>query len=121
MPWAKKPLIRKVCGCCGKEVWIKRAKGKRFRYCSNACKWKAKEQQIPHNKLTIHKRVFVACSSVFCQRGKFLTPFWAKKKRKDHFCCRACHMYYKSKQYQLDLLTLQERKQEDTKRSIWRL
>jgi hypothetical protein len=120
MPFAKKPKIRKVCGTCCKEVWLKPCKAKKFIFCSNKCKWTAKKFKIPHNKLPRQKRTFVKCTSIFCNRGKFLTPFQLKR-RKQHFCGYVCYHYFRSKKYKLDIDMMAQRQQQDIKRSIWRI
>jgi hypothetical protein len=117
MPFPKKPPVQRKCSFCGKIVLVKNKRAAKFKFCSNECKNKVKEQQLPHNKIP---PTFIKCTSVFCNKGKFYKP-WQLKKGKNKFCSNACFRYYISKQYKLDLVTLQERKQVDVKHNIWRL
>jgi hypothetical protein len=120
MPFPKKAKVRKVCGQCCKEVWVKPRRARKFKFCSNECKWEHKKSIIPHNKLPIQRRTFIKCTSVFCNRGKYLTPFLLKK-RKQHFCSKACYHYYRSKKYKLDIEAYKAKQQQDVKRNIWKL
>lgn len=121
MPWLAKPPITKYCRLCSKEVTKKRSKfNKKFKYCSNACKWLAKKKQVPHNKIKEENKIYIKCAVEFCNKVKYLTPFWFHK-RKVHFCSVKCHHYYVAKKYKLDLKTLQEKREEVSKRNIWKI
>ncbi len=117
MPFPKKPSVEKKCSYCGKVVLVKIRRAKKFKFCSNKCKYEVKKQATSKR---IIKPIPVKCSSIFCNKGKYLKP-WQIKRRKNHFCSVGCFRYYISAQYKLDVAALQVKKVEEVKRNIWKL
>ena len=120
MPWPAKPLIRKVCNYCFKEKWMKRAKARGFKYCSNKCKCEAKKNYTSKKRIDISQKHARTCSSFFCNRVRYYTDS-ALKRGRGHFCSRKCYYYSMTKQYKLDIKKTQEIKNDNRTRSIWKL
>jgi len=45
--WKKKPLRQRKCPYCGKLVLINGRRARKFRFCSNECKWEVTRQRTP--------------------------------------------------------------------------
>lgn len=117
MPIPKKPKIRKVCGECTKEIWVRPGRLHKTKYCSNECKYAAKKKQVPKNK---KQPIFKKCANKFCNKGRNLKK-WEYDRGKYKYCSRACYHYCRSNQYRLDTERISQEQVSQTKRNIWKL
>ncbi len=119
MPFPKKDKIRKMCGNCFQDYWVRPWKAKRgTKFCSKKCKSEF------HSKGRKHwyrqQQLWKKCENPFCKSGTW-TLKWERDRGMYKYCSRTCVLYCKSHQFKLDFKQLQEKKQDDMRRNIWRL
>lgn len=89
------PRFEVTCSVCNKKVQIREKLLKSFKYCSNTCKSKAKESQIPWNK-NKGGRIHKVCENIFCKK-----PFKViKSLDRMMYCSSACWYYVRTHEYE---------------------
>ena len=117
MPFPYKGKIEVVCEECGKHVKRYPYLVKKFRFCSQKCKYS-------HIRRTMLRKRFyqrvgniaLTCQNAFCQKVFSVRP-WEKSRK---YCCKKCNYYAKSPEYK-QRLEDQKIIQESLHKSIWRL
>lgn len=118
MPIPAKNKIKCRCQGCKTEVFLRPHRVKKFKYCSNQCKWNAKKKRIPYNKIPLERRSFTKCNNPFCQKGRYLLPSDVRLHRYK-YCSITCRNYVKSQQFILDTEIFKEKQVKEIKRNIW--
>jgi hypothetical protein len=103
---------------CQNIKYLPPSKAKTFLYCSNECKWEAKKDQIPVNKIPEYKKIELKCLNVFCQK-KFYKILPSHLKRKRQYCSNQCKMYIRTDEYKIRLDVHLKIDAEKARRSIW--
>lgn len=112
------PKITCACLECGDKYDLPPFMAKKFKFCSNYCKWKAKEKQIPVNKLPIYKRIMVQCQNPLCNKCRYILPSDHRLGRYK-YCSNYCKLYVLTKKFALAVKKHTEIVEVEIKRSIW--
>lgn len=112
----KKDKILCRCSQCGTEKSLVPSLAKRFKFCSNKCKWKASRKLARYNKLPESQYTTIKCANELCGKIIKLLPGKAKGRK---YCSRKCKFTVESKQYPELIQANKQKEVHDSKRQIW--
>lgn len=115
------PLKEKIaCECrqCGKTRMLPPYKARRFKYCNNKCKIKARKKKPAKNKLKLHQLIFIKCKNPLCNHGRFLRPSDFRLNR-GKFCSKKCQVYVRTNKFKERMEQLEQIRQQEIKRNLW--
>lgn len=112
-----------ICSVCKKNKLIRPDLVAQFKWCSNECKGKSMESQRPHNKLSLDKLIYVACSLPTCKSSKAMLPCRVRrayKLKQKIFCCKEHAVLFRKQSYHEEV-EIQQLKQEEinSRKQIW--